>query len=183
MATIPSLSNLVFSPFFCLLSPPFHCLTFTPCCHFTFVCLHCCHRFTLLFQELLVHSLQFYKLCVVGRSFIGGHRVLVSRHCVESGIVDQNDQCGKCHVTRWARIQKGNLWGSFSKGRHCYDPDIPCHWIGLKVPQESMCLIALRGLQPPVSHIMPWAMRMLVSIPIHWLITSHFLEPFCSYLY
>ena len=46
--------------------------------------------------------------------------------------------------------------------------------IGPEVPQESVCLITLQGLQ---------VMQMLVSIPIHWLITSHFLEPFHSYLY
>ena len=33
------------------------------------------------------------------------------------------------------------------------------------------------------SHIMLQVTRMLISISIHWLITSHFLEPFHSYLY
>ena len=66
---------------------------------------------------------------------------------------------------------------------HCYNLDIPCCWIRPKVPQESMCPITLQGPQPPISHVMLQAMQTLVSIPICWLITSHFLEPFCSYLY
>ena len=157
-AAIPSLRNLVFPPFCCLPSPPFCHLTFTPCCHFTFAprrhfafaCLHRRCHFALLFQELLVCSLQFCKLCAAGRGFIGRHRVLASRHCVESGIVDQNDQCGKCHITRRARVQKGFSQGSFLKGRHCNDPDILCHRIGPEVPRESVSLITLQGLRPPV---------------------------------
>ena len=74
------------------------------------------------------------RIVTAGHGFIGGCRVLASGHCGESGIVDQNDQCGKCHITRRACIQKGNSQGSFLKRRHCYDPDILCHRIGPEVP-------------------------------------------------
>ena len=156
MAAIPSLRDLAFSPFCCLPSSPFRHLMFTPCCRFmfaphrrfAFACLHHCCRFVLLFQELLMCSLQLREL--VGHGFIGGHRILVSGHCVESGVVDQNDQCGKCHIIRRARIQKGNLRGSFLKGRHCYDPDILWCRIGPEVPRESVSPIALRGPRPSI---------------------------------
>ena len=74
------------------------------------------------------------------------------------------------------------MWFADTLVRACYNPDIFCRRIGargtpkVRVSDRSPTAAAFR------SRVLPRATRMLVSIPIRRLFTSHFIEPFRSYL-